>query len=139
MPRLTRYFIKTALIYLAVALALGVLLAARSAWDLPAEISAFSPVFFHVLMVGWAAQLIFGMLFWMLPRYSKERPRGNEKLVWFAYVSINLGLVLRVIGEPVNSLQADWGLGWWLALSAGLQLLGGWAFILAVWPRVKER
>src|SRR5512147_274868 len=103
MPRLTRYFIKTSLVYLAIALVLGVLLAARSVWDLPTEISALSPVFFHMLMVGWVTQLIFGMLFWMLPKYSKERPRGDEQLAWSAYILINVGLVLRIIGEPLNA------------------------------------
>ncbi len=139
MPRLTRYFIKTSLLYLALALVLGVLLAARLALDLPAEFAALSPVFFHVFMVGWVAQLIFGMLFWMLPKHSKERPRGNETLVWSAYLLINIGLVLRIIGEPLNAWQANQGLGWLLALSALLQLLGGWAFILNAWPRVRER
>ena len=139
MPRLTRYFIKTALLYLALALVLGVLLAARAAFDLPAEFAALSPVFFHVFMVGWAAQLIFGMLFWMLPKYSKERPRGNETLAWMAYILVNLGLVLRVFGEPLNTLRAEWNLGWLLTISAVLQLIGGWAFILNAWSRVKER
>ena len=139
MPRLTRYFIKTALIYLALALVLGLLLAARAAFDWPDEFAALSPVFFHVLMVGWAVQLIFGMLFWMLPKYSKERPRGNETFAWAAFVLINSGLVLRVFGEPLNTLQAEWNLGWLLALSAVLQLIGGWAFILNAWSRVKER
>jgi len=139
MPPLTRYFIKTALIYLATALLVGLALAARAAFDLPAEIAALSPVFFHLFMVGWVTQLIFGMLFWMLPKYSKELPRGNEKLAWAAYCLINVGLILRVIGEPLVALRPDLGVGWLLALSAILQLLGGWAFIGNAWPRVKER
>ena len=139
MPRLTRYFIKTALLYLALALVLGLLLAARAALDLPAEFAALSPVFFHVFMVGWVTQLIFGMLFWMLPKYSKEQPRGHEKLAWAAYWLINSGLVLRIIGEPLTALRSEWGLGWLLGLSALLQLGGGWAFIFNAWPRVRER
>ena len=139
MPPLTRYFIKTALIYLAAALLVGLALAARAAFDLPAEIAALSPVFFHLFMVGWVTQLIFGMLFWMLPKYSKELPRGSEKLAWAAYLLINVGLILRVIGEPLVALRSDLGVGWLLALSATLQLLGGWAFIANAWPRVKER
>jgi hypothetical protein len=139
MPKLTRYFIKTALVYLALALILGALLAARSALNLPDEIAALSPVFFHLFMVGWIAQLIFGMLFWMLPKYSKELPRGHEQFAWAAYGLINLGLILRVFVEPLNALQAELGLGWLLALSALLQLVGGWAFIINAWPRVKER
>lgn len=139
MPPLTRYFIKTALIYLAAALLVGLALAARAAFDLPAEIAALSPVFLHLFMVGWVTQLIFGMLFWMLPKYSKEFPRGNEKLAWAAYLLINVGLILRIIGEPLVALRSDLGVGWLLALSAILQLLGGWAFIANAWPRVKER
>ncbi len=125
MPRLTRYFIKTALIYLAAAMLLGLLLALRASIDLPPELLALSPVYFHLFMLGWIAQLIFGMLFWMLPKYSKEKPRGPEALAWTAYILINVGLILRVIGEPLNAVHAEWGLGWLLALSALLQLIGG--------------
>ncbi|MBP7686511.1 MAG: hypothetical protein KA765_01325 [Thermoflexales bacterium] len=139
MPRLTRYFIKTALVYLAVAVAIGLLLAARSTVDLPPELLALTPVYFHLFMVGWVMQLIFGMLFWMLPKYSRERPRGHERLAWAAYVLINAGLILRVIGEPLVAVRSDLGAGWLLVLSALLQLIGGWAFIVAVWPRVKAR
>jgi heme/copper-type cytochrome/quinol oxidase subunit 1 len=139
MPPLTRYLIKTALIYFVLALVTGVLLLARSAIDLPVEIAALSPVYFHLLMVGWVTQLIFGMLFWMLPKYSKERPRGNERLVWVAYLFINAGLVLRVIGEPIVALKPEWNLGWLLMFSALLQLIGGWSFLVNAWSRVKER
>ena len=100
---------------------------------------ALTPVYFHMFMVGWVMQLIFGMLFWMLPKYSRERPRGPERLAWAAYVLINTGLILRVIGEPLVAVRSDLGAGWLLVLSALLQLIGGWAFIVAVWPRVKER
>ena len=139
MPPLTRYFIKTALIYFVLALLTGVLLLARSAINLPSEIAALSPVYFHMLMVGWVTQLIFGMLFWMLPKFSKEKPRGNERLVWAAFILINSGLVLRIIGEPVTAIKPEWGLGWLLMLSAVLQLIGGWSFLANAWSRVKER
>ena len=81
-------------------------------------------------MVGWVTQLIFGMLFWMLPKYSKELPRGHERVAWAAYWLINSGLLLRVFGEPLTALRPEWGLGWLLGLSALLQLCGGWAFIV---------
>jgi len=143
MPRLTRYFIKTALIYLVASLLIGALVLARAAFDLPSELAAalaaLTPVYFHLFMVGWVMQLIFGMLFWMLPRQSKERPRGNESLAWIAFVTINVGLLMRAIGEPLVTLQPDLGAGWLLALSAVLQLIGGWAFIGNAWPRVRER
>lgn len=139
MPRLTRYFIKTALIYLVVALFVGALVLARSAFNLPDALAALTPVYFHLFMVGWVTQLIFGMLFWMLPKVSKEQPRGNERLAWTAFIAINIGLLLRAIGEPLVALQPELGAGWVLALSAVLQLIGGWAFIGNAWPRVQAR
>ncbi len=143
MPRLTRYFIKTALIYLVASLLIGALVLVRAAFDLPSELAAvlapLTPVYFRLFMVGWVTQLIFGMLFWMLPRQSKERPRGNESLAWIAFITINVGLIARVIGEPLVTLQPNLGAGWLLALSALLQLIGGWAFAAQAWPRVRER
>lgn len=143
MPRLTRYFIKTALIYLVASLLIGALVLVRAAFDLPSELAAvlaaLTPVYFHLFMVGWVTQLIFGMLFWMLPRQSKERPRGNERLAWIAFITINAGLIVRAIGEPLVTLQPDLGAGWLLALSALLQLIGGWMFVAQAWPRVRER
>ena len=139
MPPLTRYFIKTALVYFVLALLTGVLLLARSTLDLPPEIAALSPVYFHMLMVGWVTQLIFGMLFWMLPKFSKEQPRGNERLVWASYILINVGLIFRIIGEPLVAIKPDWNFGWLLMLSALLQLIGGWSFLVNAWSRVKER
>ncbi|MBI5564336.1 MAG: hypothetical protein HY870_05545 [Chloroflexi bacterium] len=143
MPRLTRYFIKTALVYLIASLLIGALVVARAAFDLPSELAtalaALTPVYFHLFMAGWVTQLIFGMLFWMLPRRSKEQPRGDKRLAWIAFITINGGLLMRAIGEPLVSLQPNLGAGWLLAVSAVLQLIGGWAFIGNAWPRVQVR
>lgn len=57
MPTLTRWFHKAALIYLILALCVGILLA------LPGEtlISGLFPVYIHTLAFGWLTQLIFGV------------------------------------------------------------------------------
>jgi len=139
MPTLTRWFIKTALIYFVAALLTGVLVAARPVLALPDQIAALTPVYFHLLMVGWVTQLIFGVVHWMFPKYSQVLPRGYDWLGWAAYIFLNAGLLLRAIGEPLVALQPDAGFGWTLAVSAALQLLAGWSFIANAWPRVKER
>jgi hypothetical protein len=60
-------------------------------------------------------------------------------LGWLTYVALNAGLLLRVIFEPLHAwLAAPW-LGWPLAISALLQVLAVWAFVIAIWPRVKGR
>lgn len=139
MPLLTRTMIKIGLIYFVIALLMGALVIARPVLNLPAAISAFQPVYLHLLMVGWVTQLIMGVVYWMFPKESKERPRGNEKLGWAVFALLNIGLVFRAVGEPLTALDPALGTGWMLVLSAVLQLLAGWGFIFNTWARVKER
>ncbi len=139
MPLLSRTFIKAGLAYFVVGLTAGVLYLARPVFNLPAGFAVLYPVYIHLLMVGWITQLIMGVVYWMFPKYSKANPRGSEQLGWIVFVLLNVGLILRVFGEPLNTLKPDWNLGWMLAASAILQLLAGWAFIVNTWGRVKER
>jgi hypothetical protein len=138
MPPLTRWCIKTALVHFILALLVGAALLARPVLGLPAWLLALNPVYFHLLMVGWVTQLIFGVVYWMFPKLSKERPRGSERLGWAAYGLLNAGLLLRAVSEPLAAAgSAPWGPP--LALSALLQLAAGWAFVVNTWGRVKER
>jgi cbb3-type cytochrome oxidase subunit 1 len=137
MPPLTRWFLKTALLYLVAALLAGALISARNVWLLPPLVTAFTPVYFHLFMVGWVTQLIFGVVFWMFPKYSKEKPRGSETLGWATYLLLNGGLLLRVAAEPLNALQPGAVWGWLLVVSAGLQWLAGLSFVANTWGRVQ--
>lgn len=134
-----RYFIRTALAYLLAAFLVGGLVLINQGLSLDSRIGALLPVFYHLLMVGWATQLICGVALWMFPPLSRERPRGDERLGWYTYVALNAGLLLRVVFEPLHAwLGARW-LGWPLALAALLQALAIWVFVVAIWPRVKGR
>jgi hypothetical protein len=136
MPTLTRWYLKTALLYLIAAFVLGLLLAARSLVDLPAILAGYSPVYFHLFMVGWVTQLIFGIVFWLFPKFSHEQPRGREWLGWSTYTLLNAGLLLRAVAEPQNSRQPGALWGWFLVASAALQWTAGLLFVINTWPRV---
>jgi cbb3-type cytochrome oxidase subunit 1 len=139
MPGLTRWFLKISLVYFIFAVLLGMLLAAQSPLNLPGYISVLSPVYYHLFMVGWVTQLIFGVVFWMFPKYSKEKPRGSETLGWIVFWLLNVGLALRVMAEPAQALNPSLLWGWLLAASAVLQWLAGIIFVINTWGRVKER
>ncbi len=140
MPPLSRAFIKAGLIDFVLALIAGALTVARPViTSLPPTISLLYPVYLHLLMVGWVTQLIMGVGYWMFPKLTKEKPRGNERLGWAVFALLNLGLILRAVSEPLVIVKPDWNLGWVLALSAVLQLIAGWGFILNTWGRIKER
>jgi hypothetical protein len=83
--------------------------------------------------------MIFGVIYWMFPIITRERPRGNEQLGWACFILLNGGLLLRVIGEPLVSTRPEAVFGWLLALSALMQWLAAVTFIILAWPRVKER
>ena len=139
MPAITRWYVRTSLLYLIGALALAVLLALAQVVTLPAALRAAGPVYFHLFLVGWVTQLIMGIVFWMFPKYSKERPRGSEGLAIATYVLLNVGLLLRMLGEPGAAVSEGQLWSWALVLSACLQWLAGMFFVTNTWGRVKER
>lgn len=132
MPLLTRTFIKTALVYLTLALLLGILLTLHVS-------NSFFPVYIHLLVFGWLTQLIFGVIYWMFPKYSNQFPRGHESLGWITYGLLNIGLLLRAIAEPLQASQPNNLFGALLVISAILQWLSGVVFIVNTWQRVKEK
>jgi len=96
-------------------------------------------VYYHLLMVGWATQLIGGVALWMFPVHSRERPRGDERLGWIAYGALNGGLLIRAIAEPIHTLEPrDWS-AWGLVGAALLQVCAVWILVVTLWSRVKGR
>lgn len=138
MPLQARTFIKTALIYLAVAgLAGGLGLVGQGiGWSALAALRPLTP---HLLAVGWATQLIAGVALWMFPPRSRERPRGDGGLAWAAYGALNVGLILRAAAEPLLLWRPAAWLAPMLLSSAVLQALAAWLLVAALWPRVRGR
>lgn len=132
-----RYFIRTALLYLVAAFSVGGLVLANQGIQISSRIGALLYPYYHLLTVGWITQLICGVAVWMFPVLSRENPRGDERWTWATYLMLNLGLILRVIFEPVHAWYGSFG--WMLVVSAILQMLAMWCFVIAIWGRVKAR
>lgn len=139
MPTLSRWFIKIGLLYFVMGLTMGAVLLAQPVMGWSPRWQALRPVYLHFLFIGWVTQIIMGVGYWMFPKYSKEKPRGSEWLGWCVLISLNLGLVLRAVGEPAVLLIPDANLGWMLAVASLCLLLAGWGFILNTWRRIKAR
>jgi hypothetical protein len=134
-----RVFIKTALAQLLASVLLGALLLVNAGAHLHPNIGTLLPVYYHLLMVGWATQLIGGVALWMFPPLSRERPRGDERLGWLAYGGLNAGLLLRAVAEPLQLISPSAWSAWGLTASALLQVVAVWALVIALWPRVKGK
>src|SRR5262245_42925335 len=124
MPKLTRWFLKAALLYLILALSSGILLVLPDG----NRISGLFPVYIHILLFGWLTQMIFGVAFWMFPKFSSAKPRGNEWLGWATFILLNLGLMLRIIFEPLQGVASSPLTSWMLVVAAILQWFSGTAF-----------
>ncbi len=139
MPSVTRWFIKSALVYLVLALLLGLALVLPDSLNLPAVFGYLNPAYFHLFLVGWVTQMIFGVIYWMFPIITRARPRGDERLAWLSYLLLNAGLLLRVVVEPLHGYRPEAGIGWLLVVSGALKWLAAVVFVLLAWPRVKDR
>ncbi|SHK68861.1 hypothetical protein [Rhodothermus profundi] len=139
MPDLSRWYVKTALAYLALALLLGIVIVWPAEGGLQRWQGVFWPAWIHLLTVGWLTQLIFGVAFWLFPRHSRARPYGPQALARAAYPLLNAGIVLRILSEPAITWTAS---VWWrglLMLSALLQWTAGLFMVSYLWTRVKRR
>lgn len=141
MPPLTRWFIKTAMVYFILALIAGLLLTTQGVWDDFFSSAWLFPAYIHLLVIGWLTMLIIGVVFWMFPKYSRDLPRRSERLGWASYILLNAGLMLRILSEPLSAGAGAPGSLWGilLALAALLLWLGGMAFVINTWGRVKEK
>jgi heme/copper-type cytochrome/quinol oxidase subunit 1 len=141
MRTLTRWFIKTSFVYFILALLVGVMLGAVSIWDLPVSAAKIYPSYLHLMVEGWITMLIIGVAIWMFPKFSQEKPHGDERLGWACYVLLNTGLLLRIISEPQADLSGSIATMWAaiLTLAALLQWLCGMAFVINAWGRVKVK
>ncbi len=139
MPTLTRFFIKAGLLYFVLALLTGAAVQAGPFLDLPANLMALQPVYFHLFLVGWITQMIIGVSFWMFPVLSHEEPRGSERVGWFVFLFLNTGLILRSVAEPMNVWVPAEPWRWLLTVSAVLQWLSGVFYVSLIWGRVKGK
>lgn len=129
MPLLSRLLIRAALLHLLAGFTLGGLLLANKVWLFWPWLWQWLPAHHEHLLLGWTAQFVMGIGFWILPRFRTSR--GDERPVWVAFVTLNLGVLLVAyssgLGGPA-SLKL---------IGRGLELIAIPAFMRNAWPRVK--
>jgi hypothetical protein len=129
-PRLSRWLARTALLYLLAALLLGVLM--PLAGGDAAYLGGAWPVYIHLLVVGWATQLIAAVAYWMFPRREPRVPPSDVP-GYVVYGLLNAGLLLRAFVEPVPERHDL------LPAAALLQLAAIVLFAATLWPRIRGR
>jgi hypothetical protein len=128
--------LRTALIWLAVGYTIGGLLLLNKGVPLLPWLWTLRFTHVHLLLVGWMVQFACGVAFWILPRLDARGARGDERLVWLCYASLNSGVVLAAMHDPLAA--AGEGLVTRsMAVAAGaLYIAAISAFVAHAMPRV---
>lgn len=130
MPRLSVWILRVALIYLGVGFTFGAYMLANKGINF--DPGAWRLLFPHMelLLVGWTTQLILGVAFWIMPRFSGSEKYGRVRLVWVSVVLLNMGILTVVAGGWIGCNE--------LILSGRVaELLAAVLFAIYIVPRVK--
>ncbi len=128
MPRLSVWFVRASLVYLAVGFGLGALMLAEKGVPFFAGIVVLLPIHIEFLLMGWLVQLAMGVAFWILPRFGVGRPRGDERLILAAWILLNVGICL----VPFQLWRSAF-----LTTGRVLEFLGVLIYVMGMWRRVK--
>lgn len=138
MPAIAKYFIRCALVFLLLSIVVQALnqFASQLGWSV---LNNLQPVFFHFFLFGWVMQMIIGVSLWMFPWQDKAQFILRDRVGWFALLTINSGLVLRGICEPLLEPTSGDSLRILLTVSVMLMWLGCVVYAAHIWQRVRSK
>ena len=139
MPRLSVWFVRCALAYLALGFTIGALMLFEKGVPIYPPLLRLLPAHIEFVLFGWTVQLAMGIAFWILPRFSAgglrqvgdQSSRGNEKAAWLAFVLLNAGIWLAGIGAVLDLVPLL------LLLGRACEAMAAVAFAVHAWPRIK--
>jgi heme/copper-type cytochrome/quinol oxidase subunit 1 len=134
---LVRRYLKTAIAFLLLGLALGFWMLIGREFAVPTSLRLRS-AHTHALLVGFVMMMIAGVALWMFPRARSGDARYRPVLAELAWWAIAGGTLLRVLleGWPGDHIGVTWRSA---IVSAGaLQMLGLALFFLGLWPRIRS-
>jgi len=135
---LVRRYIKTAIAFLVLGLAIGTrILIRREIYLRPPdlyEVSAHT----HAILVGFVMMMILGVALWLFPRAERGEQQYDPRLATAAYWLLTIGTAVRVASELARAYSA----ALWLrsiVVTGGLAQFAGIAlFFFTMWPRIRS-
>jgi len=121
-------FIRASLVYLVYTAILGFLFYLEPGW-----MGFLRSSHVHAGLVGFMLNMVFGVAYWMMPRPGQIKQPGLELTT---LLTLNIGLLLRLLLEPYHLLHPAAGLSNWLTFAALLQLVAVLIFVYAMKQRV---
>lgn len=133
MPRLSRWMIRTAFVYLLLGFTVGGLLLTHKGLPLHPALWGWLPAHIEFLLIGWIVQLTMGVAFWILPRYWQKPRRPRAVLAQIAFLLLNGGIWLVVAGTTFRAGR------WVLFAGRAAEVSAVILFALHAWKRIVSR
>lgn len=137
MHSLVRRYIKTAILFLVVGLAIGGwMLVRRELWHAyPGQYAVSAHT--HAIFVGFVMMMILGVALWLFPRPDKSDERYRPAFADTAYWLLTIGTATRVLGELVRPAVAAAWVRWGIVASGFAQIGGLLLFFYTMWSRIR--
>ncbi|GAB4278160.1 MAG: cbb3-type cytochrome c oxidase subunit I [Candidatus Promineifilaceae bacterium] len=103
MPRLSKWMIRMAYVYLMLGFTVGGLLLSHKGVPFLPDLWRWLPVHIDLLFVGWVVQLVMGVAFWVLPRFWQPPRRPRAYFAVVAFFCLNVGVCLAILGVVLSS------------------------------------
>ena len=138
MYTLVRRYIKTAILFLGVGLAIGGwMMVRRELWSM-APSSYMISAHTHAILVGFVMLMILGVALWLFPRPEKGDVRYQPRIAEAAYWLVAVGTGVRVAGELLRAaIDGGAWLRWAVVLSGFAQIAGIALFFYTMWSRIR--
>ena len=137
MTSLVRRFLKTAILFLGVGLAIGGwMIVQRELAGRP--VSAYvTSAHTHAILVGFVMMMILGVALWMFPRPAKGDTRYRPNVAESAYWMLAAGTGVRVAGELLRAIYEVPWLRWAVVAAGFAQIAGLLLFFANIWSRIR--
>ncbi|GAB4528871.1 MAG: hypothetical protein OHK0046_48210 [Anaerolineae bacterium] len=131
MPKLSVWLVRASLLHMGVGFLFGALILHHKGIPIYGWTWKLLNPHIELLVFGWTMQLVMGVAFFALPRFTNRVKRyGMEILGWISFMLLNGGVILVAI--------ANWfDLGEVVLIGRLLSLLAVTLYVVMIWPRVK--
>lgn len=132
-----RRFVRTAIGFLMVGLALGVWMLARrellGVWPDRYLVSAHA----HAVQLGFVMFLILGVALWLFPKPPEGDVRYRPRRIDLAYWMLTISTAVRIAGEVARSVTGPAWIGWLVTVAGLAQAVGFGLYFWTMWSRIR--
>ncbi|HEX7926064.1 MAG TPA: hypothetical protein VF678_00645 [bacterium] len=135
MPATLQWYVRTAMLYIAAAMVLGVLYQVDQVTRWFGSSRYLITIHLHLALVGGVIQIIMGIGLWMLPLTVPidRRLQYKERLAWLTYGLFNAGLLGRFVAESRFQATGDAAWGWVTVATGVMQFVAFGIFLYHAW------